>query len=266
MSLELIKQLRETTGAGMVDCKKALEEVGGDMDKAIEILRKKGIAKAAKRGERETCEGLILVEASDDNKEGYILEITSETDFVARNEQFQNLVKEIMEVIKKEKPTDLEALFGISMGDMTVKETIDNLSGTIGEKLEVKRFDILNGATVSAYSHLGGKIGVLVALNQEGKSELATDVAMQIAATDPKYLKPEEVPVEEIDKEKEIYKEQLLKEGKPENIIDNILEGKVKKYYEDVCLLKQEYTKEDKKTVEEILGDVNVEKFIRYSL
>lgn len=262
----MIKQLRETTGAGMVDCKKALEEAGGDMDKAIEFLRKKGIAKAAKRGDRETCEGLILVEASEDNKEGCILEITSETDFVARNEQFQNLAKNVLEVIKKEKPADLDALGAISMGDMTVKETVDNLSGTIGEKLEIKRFDILTGATVSAYSHLGGKIGVLVVLDQEGKSELAVDIAMQIAATDPKYLKPEDVPSEETDKEKEIYKEQLLKEGKPENIIENILTGKVNKYYEDVCLLKQEYIKEDKKKVEEILGDVNIDKFIRYSL
>ncbi len=266
MSLELIKQLRETTGAGMVDCKKALEESGGDMEKAVEILRKKGIAKAAKRGERETNEGLVLVEASVDNKEGYILEITSETDFVARNEQFQNLAKEVLEVIKKETPADLDALFAISMGDMTVKEKLDNLSGTIGEKLEIKRFDILSGPTVAAYSHLGGKIGVLVSLDQEGKADLATDIAMQIAASDPRYLKPEDVPSEEIDKEKEIYREQLLKEGKPENIIENILEGKVKKYYEEVCLLKQEYIKEDKKKVEEILGDANIEKFIRYSL
>lgn len=266
MSMELIKQLRETTGAGMVDCKKALEESNGDMDQAVETLRKKGIAKAAKRGERETSEGVVLVDTNEENTEGYILEINSETDFVARNEQFQSFGKEVMDIIKKEKPADLDTLFSLAMGDSNVKETLDNLSGTIGEKLEIKRFDVLSGKTVAAYSHMGGKIGVLISLDQEAKSELAGDIAMQIAATDPKYLKPEDVPTEETDKEKEIYKEQLLKEGKPENIIDNILIGKVNKYYEEVCLIKQEYIKEDKKKVEDILGDVNIVKFIRYSL
>lgn len=266
MSLELIKQLREKTGAGMVDCKKALEESSGDAEKAIEILRKKGIAKAAKRGERETSEGLILIDVNELSNEAYILEMNSETDFVARNEQFQNFSKEIMNIIKDSKPADLETLLAFSKEDMSVKESLDNLSGTIGEKLNIKRFEILSGASVAAYSHSGGKIGVLVALDQANKGDLAFDIAMQIAATDPKYLKPEEIPADEIAKEKEIYKEQLLKEGKPENIIDNILEGKVKKYHEEVCLLKQEYIKDDKKKVEDILGDVNIEKFIRYSL
>ena len=132
--------------------------------------------------------------------------------------------------------------------------------------MEVSKYDKLSGTMVAAYSHMGGRIGVLVALDKEGQTELATDIAMQIAATNPRYLNPEDVPEEETNKEKEIYKEQLLKEGKPENIIDNILEGKINKYYEEVCLVKQEYIKEDKKKVEDILGDVKVEKFIRYSL
>lgn len=264
--MELIKKLREQTGAGMVDCKKALEEAGNDFDKAVEVLRKKGIAKAAKRGDRETSEGIVLVEASDDAKEGYLLEINSETDFVARNEQFQELGNNLMTLIKENKPADMDALMALSMENGTVQEAIDNLSGVIGEKLGIKKFDVLTGATVGAYSHMGGKIGVLVALDKEGKTGIATDIAMQIAATDPKYLTPEQVPVDEINKEKEIEKEKLLKEGKPENIIDNILTGKINKYFEEICLVKQEFIKEDKKKVEDILGDVSVEKFIRYSL
>lgn len=266
MSLDSIKQLREKTGAGMVDCKKALEEADGDMEKAVEILRKKGIAKAAKRGEREACEGIILVETNENNNEGYILEVNSETDFVARNEQFQDLARQVMEIVKNNKPANLEALLQMNMDGGTVQNVLDNLSGTIGEKLEIKRLDILSGASVAAYSHMNGRIGVLASLDTEGQDDLAMDIAMQVAATDPRYLTPDEVPSEEIEKEKDVYREQLKKEGKPENIIENILEGKINKYFAEVCLVKQEYIKEDKKKVEDILGDVKVEKFIRYSL
>ncbi len=264
--MEQIKALREKTGAGMVDCKKALEEAGGDLDKAVEILRKKGIAKAAKRTDRETSEGLVLVGVNDDHTEGYILEVDSETDFVSRNEKFQDFAKATLELVKTQKPADLEALFALSIDGLSVKDTLDNLSGTIGEKLGIKGFAILNGATVSSYSHLGGKIGVLVALSEAGKSELATDIAMQVAASNPKYLSPEEVPAEEINKEKEIYREQLVKEGKPEQMIEKISEGKVNKYYSEVCLLKQEFIKDDKQTVEGILKGTKIEKFIRFSL
>jgi elongation factor Ts len=265
--MEKIKQLREKTGAGMVDCKKALEETGGDIDKAVELLRKKGIAKAAKRGEREANEGVIKVAVSNDKKEAYILELNAETDFVARNEKFQKLADDIMAKVKAEKPADMESLFGIQMEVGTVKENLDNLSGTIGEKIVLNKFEILKtDGQVLSYSHLGGRIGVLVAFDKEIDDELGTDIAMQIAALSPKYVKPEEVPEDEIAKEKEIYKEQLLKEGKPENIIDKILNGKVNKYYEEVCLIKQEFIKEDKKKVEEVLGEAKVEKFVRYSL
>ena len=146
------------------------------------------------------------------------------------------------------------------------KDVLDNLSGTIGEKLGIKAFAKLSGKTVAAYSHLGGKIGVLVSLDIEGKADLARDIAMQVAAADPKYIKAEDVPVEETDKEKEIYKENLLKEGKPAEIIKKILEGKIKKYYEEVCLIEQEYIKDDKQRVKDILSEVKVEKIIRYSL
>nr|MCU0680205.1 translation elongation factor Ts [Planctomycetota bacterium] len=221
--MEQIKQLREITGAGMVDCKKALDEAGGDLDKAVEILRKKGIAKSAKRGDRETNEGVVKVLVNNNNTEGYVLEINSETDFVARNEKFQELGDKILVVISEKKPQNLEELLALALDGNTVKEQVDNLSGVIGEKLAIKRFAILSGETVSAYSHLGGKIGVLVALDQTDKKQLAEDIAMHVAAANPKYITPEEVPSEEIEKEKDIYREQLAKEGKTGDMVEKIM-------------------------------------------
>ena len=266
MSLEIIKELREKTGAGMVDCQKALKESDNDLEKAIEFLRKKGIAKAAKRGDREANEGIIKIDVNAEGTEAYILEVNSETDFVARNEKFQNLVDQILELIKTERPSDLDALNVLTLDGSSVKDVVDNLSGVIGEKLEIKHFAILSGGTVAAYSHLGGRIGVLVALDQANQKDLAMDIAMQIAAANPKCIRSEELAAEEVEKEKAIYREQLVQEGKPENMIEKILEGKVAKYYEEVCLLNQEFIKDDKKKVKDVLGDVKVEKFIRYSL
>lgn len=265
--MEKLKLLRDKTGAGMVDCKKALEEANGDIDKAVEILRKKGIAKAAKRSDREAGEGLVKVAINGNAKTGYIVEINAETDFVVRSEKFQDFAESLMKLIMEKQPGDLAELLALNIGDVTVKENLEALSGVIGEKLDIKKYEKLESAgTVAAYSHLGGKIGVLAALDKEGQSDIAYDVAMQIAAANPKYIKPEDVLAEEIAKEKEIYKAQLLKEGKPENMIEKIMVGKLAKYYEEVCLNKQEYIKDDSKSVEDILGDVKVEKFIRYSL
>lgn len=266
--MEKIKLLRAKTGAGMVACKKALDESDGDIDKAVEILRKLGIAKAAKRGERETSEGVIKVAVNDSNDEAYILEVNSETDFVSKNEKFQALADSIMKVIIDNKPSNLEELMGISMETGTVQEVVDNFSGTIGEKLVVKNFEILNasGASASAYSHAGGRIGAIVAFDKKIDLDLARDIAMQVAASAPTYINPEDVPTEVTDKEKEVYTEQLKKEGKPEQIIEKILVGKIDKYYTEVCLMKQEYIKDDKQSVENILGDARVLKFVRYSL
>lgn len=261
-----IKLLREKCGAGMVDCKKALEEAQGDMKKAIEILRKKGIAKAAKRSDREAGEGIIMVAVNETGNEGYILEINSETDFVARNEKFTKLAETIFNLIKVNQPNNLEELSSLAVDNGTVKESLDNLSGTIGEKIGLKRFAILSGACVAAYSHGSRRIGVLAALNKPGKDELAKDMAMQIAAANPKYLGLEEVPAQELEKEKEIYRASLAKEGKPEQIIKQIIAGKLDKYYEEVCLLEQKYIKDDKKRVKDVLGDSKIEGFIRYSL
>jgi len=266
-----IKQLREATGAGIIDCKNALKQSGDNVEKAIEILRKQGITKSAKRGERDASEGIIKVAVSEQNNEGYIAEINSETDFVARNAEFQKFSEQIIELIKNscqsDKPSNLDELFAMVMGNnKKVKENLDNLSGVIGEKLNISKFNVLKGSTVADYLHLGGKIGVLVALDKENEKDLAVNIAMQIAASDPKYINSEDVSNEEIEKEKRIYKEQLLKQGKPENIIDKILQGKINKYFEEVCLVKQEYIKDDKKKVENILGNIKVTGFIRYSL
>lgn len=264
--MELIKKLREMTGAGMVDCQKALKEAGDNLEMAVEILRKKGIAKAAKRGDRETNEGVIKVATSDAHDEAYIVEINSETDFVSRNEKFQAMADSILEVIKTNKPADIDALLALPLDGANVKDSLDTLSGTIGEKMGIKDFAVIKGGTCAAYSHLGGKIGVLVALDQPGKEELAAEIAMQVAAASPKYLFPSEVKAEDLEKEKEIYKEQLLKEGKPEAMIEKIVEGKMGKYYSEVCLLEQEFIKDDKKKIKDILGGANILKFIRFTL
>lgn len=251
----------------MVDCQKALDESGGDIEKAVEILRKKGIAKAAKRSDRETREGVIKVALSDDAKSGYIVEINAETDFVVRSEKFQELAEKIIRLIMKRQPKNLIELMALNIDSGAVQENLDGLSGVIGEKLAVSRYDILNSSgTVAVYSHAGGKIGALVALAQEGQSDIAYDLAMQIAAANPKYIYPEDVLADEINKEKEVYKAQLLKEGKPESMIDKIMPGKLAKFYEEVCLIKQEYIKDDSKKIEDILNGVRVEGFIRYSL
>lgn len=264
--MELIKQLREMTGAGMVDCQKALKEADNNLEKAVEILRKKGIAKAAKRTDRDTNEGVVKVGVNSDNTEAYILEVNSETDFVSRNEKFQAFAEGVMNLIKKEKPATLEALLGLKLENGTVQEDLDNLSGTIGEKLGIKRFSLISGATVAAYSHLGGRMGVLVALDQPGKEVLANDIAMQVAAANPKYLIPADVDLAEMEKEKEIYKEQLLKEGKPEAMVEKIVLGKMSKYYSEVCLTEQEFIKDDKKKIKDILAGANILKFVRFSL
>ncbi len=264
--MEKIKQLRDKTGAGIVDCKKALEDAGGDIEKAVEILRKKGIAKAAKRGDRAVCEGIIKIAVNKESNEGYIVEVNAETDFVVRNEKFQQFAEKILELAKNKKPKNKEELLALEMENGTVRENLDSLSGVIGEKLDIGRCDFISAKTVAAYSHMGGRIGALIALDKENESELARDIAMQVAASDPKYIYPEDVAKEEIEKEKEIYRVQLLKEGKPEQIIDKILPGKLDKYFGKICLVKQEYIKDDKKTVQDILKGVKVEKFIRYSL
>ena len=267
ITMESIKKLREKSGAGMVDCKNALAETSGDIDAAVDILRTKGIAKAAKRGERETSEGVIKVLINENGREAYILEINAETDFVARTERFQDFANQAIDIVRACKPQNLSELLKLPMLNSTIGETLESLSGVIGEKLQIKRFEVLTSeGSAGVYSHMGGRIGVLVALDTPGTEDLAYDVAMQIAASNPKNIDRSEIPAEEIAKEKAIYHEQLVAEGKPANIFDKIIEGKLARFYEEVCLVDQDYIKDDKKKVRDILGDVKVTKFIRYSL
>ncbi|MDD2680912.1 MAG: translation elongation factor Ts [Patescibacteria group bacterium] len=264
--MELIKQLREMTGAGIVDCKKALVEANNDLQKAVDILRKKGISKAAKRGDRETTEGLVKLAINPAGDEAYAFTLTSETDFVSRNDKFQAFADEVMALVLSERPADLDSLLSLPMSQGSVQESLASLSGTIGEKMDITRYAIIKGASLAAYSHLGGKLGVLVALDKADKHDLAMDLAMQVAAANPKYLESSEVEQADMDREKDIYREQLLKEGKPEAMIEKILEGKMAKYYSEVCLVEQEYIKDDKKKVKDMLGDTKILTFVRFSL
>lgn len=267
ISLELIKDLREKTGAGMGDCKTALEEANGDIDKAIEILRKKGIAKAAKRSDRETGEGLVKVAVNAAQNEGYIVEIGAETDFVVRSDNFQQFAEKLINFIVEKAPADLEDLMAMHFDKGSVSEDVDAFSSVVGEKLEIKKYQkVASAGTVAVYSHSGGRIGAVVAIDKAGEAELARDVAMQVAAANPKYIAPEDVAESELASEKDIYAEQLRKEGKPEEMIQKIMAGKINKYYEEVCLVKQEYIKDDSKKICDLLKEAKVEKMVRIAL
>lgn len=264
--MELIKQLREITGAGIVDCQKALQEAEQNLDKAIEILRKKGIAKAAKRSDRATNEGIVRLFKNEAGSKAFAFILSSETDFVSRNEKFQEFAKELEVLILKEEPENLEELLALQFKEASVKEDLALLSGVIGEQMELKDYKYLAAPSLASYSHLGEKLGVLLALDQPGLEDLALELAMQVAATNPKYISSAEVGQEEIEKEKEIYKEQLIKEGKPEAMLDKIAEGKINKYFEEICLIEQEYIKDDKKKVKELLAGAEILAFWRLSL
>lgn len=257
MSLELIKEIRQITGAGISDVKVALDEAQGDRAKAIEILRKRGQKIAAKKSDREIKEGVIAF-ATGDNKVA-VVSLGCETDFVARNEDFQNAVTALAE--------KLLSLGADEFKDWSTKYIQDELIVKIGENLSLINADILTGNVIGTYLHSNKKVASVVVLSS-GSQEIAKEVAMHIAAMAPKYLRPDEVPSAELEKEKEIYAEQLKKEGKPEDMLAKILEGKVKKYYSEVCLLNQLYIKDDKKSIEQFLKDNNaqIEKFVYYSL
>lgn len=266
--MEQIKELRDRTGAGIVDCKNALAEANGDLEKAIEVLRKKGIAKAAKRGDRDTKAGVVIVSVADNAKEGFILEMNAETDFVVRNDKFKELGNQVLEAVKAAKPNTIEEVLALTLSDgSTIADAWQHLAGVIGEKMGLGRYGhLVSNGTVAGYAHPQGNIGVLVALDKEGQSDLARDIAMHVAAASPRYIKSDEVDPAEMEKEKEIYREQLAKEGKPAEMIEKILMGKMNKYYEEVCLVDQEYIKDDKKKVKDILNGATIEKFIRISL
>ncbi len=264
ISAKDVKALRERTGCGMMDCKKALTEAGGDIEKAAEILREKGLASAVKKAGRIAAEGVVAA-----YKEGDIavlLEVNCETDFVAKTEQFKGLVNDIAKIIVKEAPADVEALMAAPCEAGTVEEMMKNAVATIGENMKIRRFVRVQGYS-DTYIHLGGKIGVLVQTDVEPDAEAIHDVAMQIAAAKPTYISKEDVDADEIAHEKEILRAQAINEGKPEKIVDKMVEGRIQKYYKEVCLLEQPFVKDDEKNVAKMIGGrFNVLSFVRYEM
>ena len=261
----LVKELREITGAGMMDCKKALVECEGDKDKAIDYLREKGIAKAAKKAGRIASEGVVA--AASDGKTACIVEINSETDFVAKNENFLALVKKIAEHIVACKPADMDALNASQMDGKTVAEVMTEAVASIGEKLSLRRFEVYTteDGQLATYILMGGKIGVIVELSG-GDKTLGKDVAMQIAAAKPQCIGREDVDQEALAHEREVLRKQALEEGKPEKIVEKMVDGRINKYYKEVCLVEQEFVKDSDKTIKDILAGVEVRRFARFEM
>jgi elongation factor Ts len=276
-----VQALRERTGCGMMDCKKALTEANGDMEKAVEVLREKGLAAAAKKAGRIASEGVVLADVEDGI--GIIIEVNAETDFVAKNEKFQEFVKNTATVVRTQNPADVEALLDLKYDDkFTVGEELRDKILTIGENMSIRRFERIEGAVVS-YVHGGGRIGVLVQFETDGETaknqlfeEIGKDVAMQIAALNPAYLSRETVPSEVIEKEKEILMAQIKNDpkmaNKPDQIVAKMVEGRIGKFYENNCLVDQPFVKDGSLTVaqyvaskaKEIGKDISIIKFIRF--
>ena len=277
-----VKALREKTGCGMMDCKKALTQADGDMDKAIDFLREQGLAKQAKKASRIAAEGVAYAVTTDDCKVGVVIEVNAEPDFVAKNDSFMDFVKACANTVIKENPADVEALLALKAdgSEQTVAEMLQEKVLTIGENIQIRRFERMEGACV-AYVHAGGKIGVLVNFDTDlaDKSEFVAygkDVAMQIAALNTPYLTKEEVPAEVIEHEKSIMVEQLKNDpkmaNKPEQVLAKIVDGKIGKYYKENCLVDQEFVKDNKLTVAQYTkntakalgGSIEIKKFIRF--
>ena len=269
ISAATVKELRERTGAGMMDCKKALTANDGDMQKAIDWLREKGIAKAAKKAGRTAADGAVAAYISKDGKTGVLLEINCETDFTANNENFRALEKKVIEHIAEAKPADLDALNDSVIDGKKVSELVTEATATIGEKISIRRFVTYETeGKLTTYIHMGGKIGVLVEMTG-GSDELGKDVAMQIAAANPSAVDRAGVDASELEHEKEILRKQALEEGKPEKIVERMVEGRINKFYKEVCLVEQDFVKAEpgsKQTVKDILGKEKVLRFTRYQL
>jgi elongation factor Ts len=278
-----VKDLRDTTGVGMMECKKALEETGGDMQKAIEYLRKKGAAMAAKRADREAGEGAVCIRMSDDQKRGVILELNCETDFVARGEVFTGFANELATLALDRNCATREELLSLKLGEAhgneTVEETLKSMTGKVGEKLELKRLAMLTveDGVVESYIHPGAQLGALICMSTDKPAEakaLAKDLAMQVAASAPIVADRSLVPEEFVEKEKEIYRQQALAQGKKEEFVDKIVSGRLDKYYQEVVLTEQVFIKDQNARVSDVLNDfrkkqqakAEVKAFVRYQL
>lgn len=279
VTLDLIKELRAKTGVGMADCKKALEETSGDLEKAIEYLRKKGASLAAKRADKMTNEGAVKDALSDDRKKGVIVEINCETDFVAKGDDFQKFSNDVAKTALDNNISDLDSLLKANLNGLSVQETLDGLMGKLGEKIEIKKIENVSAddGFITDYIHFGSKLGGLVAFkgNKTDESlELGRKIAMQVVAMNPMALTRDAISADVVEKEKEIYKTLAVQEGKPENIIDKIVSNKLEKFYQENVLLEQSFLQDEKKTVEEILNEFNkksgntlsISKMVRFQL
>ncbi len=267
-----VKNLREITSCGMMDCKKALTETDGDMDKAIEYLREKGLATAAKKAGRIASEGIVKVYMSDDKSVGVLLEVNSETDFVAKNDEFQSFVTEVAKIVAEKNPADVDALKAEAMDGTTVGDAFTALIAKIGENMNIRRFARFDG-NVCSYSHGGGRIGVLVKADgamDDAQYEAARDIAMQIAAINPLYLSKDTVPADDVEHEKHIILAQIKEDpknaSKPDAILEKMVGGKINKFFEQNCLLQQEFVKDSDQKVEQYLASkgVKIVDFVRF--
>lgn len=269
-----VMALREMSGAGMMDCKKALTACEGDMDKAMDYLREKSLAASAKKAARIAAEGIVSSYVTDDHKVGAIVEVNCETDFVAKTDDFKALVNSVAKLVVEKNPADVDELMALDCGDDTVAEMVNRAVAKIGEKITIRRFARMEGQLVDTYIHLGGKIGVIVAAktaDAEKARPAVHDVAMHIAAAKPGVLHRDEVDPADLDKEREILRAQALNDPKPKpaNIIEKMVEGRIAKYYKEVCLLEQPFVKNPDQSIEQMLkehGDVELAAFVRFEM
>ena len=269
ITAELVKSLREKTGAGMMDCKKVLTETNGDMDKAIELLRERGIAKAAKKSDRIAAEGLVYAIVSDDKKVGAVVEVNAETDFVAKNQDFRAFVADVAKQVLEKNPADVAELLAqesVVVPGKTVNEVLTDKIATIGENMSIRRFVRYESTgLVGTYIHGDGKIGVMVDM-PKGTETLAKDICMQIAAAKPEYLNEQEVPAEVVEKEMEILKAQAMNEGKPAEIAEKMVKGRIGKFYAEICLVDQAFVKNPDIKVQDLLNQngAEIKRFVRF--
>ena len=265
-----VSKLRKATGAGMMDCKKALQETEGDFDKAVELIRKKGQAIANKRADRETNEGAVLAKVNNGATAGAVIALTCETDFVAKNNDFVALTQSVLDLALEKLPTSTEELKELNLNGKKVSEVIVEQIGVIGEKIEISYYEKLEAGSVIPYIHPGNKLATIVGFNKTVEEQVGKDVAMQVAAMAPIAVDKDTVPADVIEKEKEIGREQAAREGKPEKILDKIAEGKVNKFLKESTLLNQEFIKESKKSVKAYLAEqdkeLTVTEFKRFSI
>ena len=280
VTAQMVKELREATGAGMMDCKKALTEADGNMERAVDILREKGLSKAAKKADRVAAEGLVTIKTNADNTLAAVVEVNSETDFVAKNQDFKDFVADVAEMVLEGDVADVEALLASNHKEgKALKDVLNDRVATIGEKLDVRRFErIATNGKVAGYIHGGGKIGVVVELATDSNDErvltLGKDIAMQVAAMNPKYISRDDVDPEYIAHETEVLTQQALNEGKPANIVEKMVVGRLNKELKEVCLVDQVFVKDSELTIskliakvaKEVASDISIAGMVRYEV